>query len=96
MDVSITQGGCVETSQPTTHYDPVFTYAGVTHYCVPNIPSAVARTATHALVGSSWPIIEEVAELGPDIAIARNRMIARGTWTHRGQMLQQIVDPQDA
>jgi alanine dehydrogenase len=95
MDVSITQGGCVETSQPTTHNDPIFTRAGITHYCVPNIPAAVARTATHALVSSAWPIIEQIAELGPDIAIASNRTIARGTWTHRGQMLQQILDPQD-
>ena len=95
MDVSITQGGCVETSQPTTHRDPIFTYADVMHYCVPNIPAAVARTATHALVASAWPIVEEVVARGPEIAIASNRMIARGTWTHRGEMLQQVVDPQE-
>ncbi|HEX9371092.1 MAG TPA: alanine dehydrogenase [Roseiflexaceae bacterium] len=96
IDVSITQGGCVETSQPTTHHDPVFTYAGITHYCVPNIPSAVARTATHALVNSSWPIIEALAGLGPDVAIAQSSTIARGTWTHRGEMVQQIIEPNES
>ncbi len=93
MDVSITQGGCVETSRPTTHHDPVFTYANIIHYCVPNIPAAVARTATHALVNATWPLIELVARLGPDMAINVNSTITRGVWTHRGKIIQSLDMP---
>lgn len=93
MDVSITQGGCVETSRPTTLRDPVFTYADITHYCVPNIPAAVARTTTKALANSTWPIIEMIAEMGIDKTIEQNRAIARGVWTHRGELVQQSVSP---
>jgi alanine dehydrogenase len=90
MDVSITQGGCVATSRPTTHHDPVFTHTGIVHYCVPNIPAAVARTATHALVNSSWPFIEMIAGRGPDIAMVSSQAIARGVWTHRGELMQHL------
>ena len=57
MDVSIDQGGCVETSRPTTHDNPTFVEEGVIHYCVPNIPGVVARTATHAYLNAAWPYI---------------------------------------
>jgi len=90
MDVSITQGGCVETSRPTTHHDPIFIHANIIHYCVPNIPAAVARTATHALVNITWPIIELLASLGPDRAINTNPTINRGVWTHRGKIIQSL------
>ena len=91
MDVSITQGGCVETSRPTTHRDPVFFHDGIIHYCVPNIPAAVARTATHALTNSTWPIIETIATHGPDAAMAQDSAIARGVWTHRGELVQPLT-----
>jgi len=96
MDASITQGGCVETSRPTTHHDPVFSYANILHYCVPNIPAAVARTATHALVNTTWPIVELVARLGPDMAINANSAITRGVWTHRGKVIQSLQLPYGA
>jgi alanine dehydrogenase len=95
IDVSITQGGCVETSRPTVHRDPVFTYAGITHYCVPNIPAAVARTATYALTNITWPFIEQIAEFGPDVAIVKDRALMRGVWTHRGQLLQSLHSPRE-
>ncbi|MBK9941758.1 MAG: alanine dehydrogenase [Kouleothrix sp.] len=88
MDVSINQGGCVATSRPTSHADPVFRHAGITHYCVPNIPAAVARTATHALANITWPFIEHIVSRGTDQAIAENRAVARGVWTHRGELVQ--------
>jgi alanine dehydrogenase len=62
LDVSIDQGGCVETSRPTTLSDPVFMKHGVTHYCVPNIPSSVARTASQALNNVVLPFVEELGE----------------------------------
>ena len=62
IDLSIDQGGCVETSRPTTLSDPVFKKHGVTHYCVPNIPSSVARTASHALNNAILSFVEDIAE----------------------------------
>ena len=55
VDVAVDQGGCVETTHPTTHADPIFTVDGVVHYCVANIPGAVARTSTLALVNATLP-----------------------------------------
>lgn len=64
MDVSIDEGGCIETSRPTTHDRPVYVEEGVLHYCVPNIPAAAARTATHAFVNSAMLYIMEIADKG--------------------------------
>ncbi len=64
MDLSIDGGGCVETSRPTTHERPVYIEEGILHYCVPNMPGAVARTATHAFVNSAMPYIIEMADGG--------------------------------
>ena len=88
MDVSINGGGCVASSRPTSHADPVFRYAGITHYCVPNIPAAVARTATHALTNIAWPFIEHIVSRGVDQALIENQAVARGVWTHRGELVQ--------
>ena len=55
VDIAIDQGGCAETSRPTTHHDPVFVEEGVTHYCVANMPGAYARTATQALANTTLP-----------------------------------------
>ncbi len=93
MDVSITQGGCVETSRPTSLREPVFTYANVTHYCVPNIPAAMARTTTQALANSTWPFIEMIAERGLEATIEENRAIARGVWTYQGELTQRAASP---
>ena len=68
MDISIDQGGCVETSKPTTHDDPVFIENDVVHYCVTNMPGAVPLTATLALNQATLPYIEKIANLGVDQA----------------------------
>lgn len=86
IDISIDQGGCVETSRPTTHEKPVFVEEDVIHYCVPNMPGAVARTATHAFQNVAIQFIEEVAEVGIDKAINKNEAIAAGINTHKGKI----------
>jgi alanine dehydrogenase len=78
MDISIDEGGCVETSRPTTHEKPTFIEEGVIHYAVPNIPSAVARTSTYAFLNAAYPYILEIANKGIDQAIRDNRAIDRG------------------
>lgn len=65
VDVSIDQGGCVETARPTTHGDPVYLVDGVVHYCVTNIPGAVSCTSTHALCNATLPYVRQLARLGP-------------------------------
>jgi alanine dehydrogenase len=64
VDIAIDQGGCCETSRPTTHHDPIFTEEGVTHYCVANMPAAYARTATQALTNVTYRYIETLADHG--------------------------------
>ncbi len=64
MDISIDQGGCVETSRPTTYQNPTYIEEGVIHYCVPNMTGVVARTTTHAINNAAWPYIREIAEKG--------------------------------
>ena len=69
MDISIDEGGCVETSRPTTHENPTFIEEGVIHYCVPNMPSVVARTATMPFSMRPMPFIQELANKGIEPAI---------------------------
>ncbi len=78
MDVSIDQGGAVETSHPTTHSDPVFVKHGIIHYAVPNIPSAVARTASYALNNVVLPFVRKMEELGVTEALRADPVLARG------------------
>jgi alanine dehydrogenase len=85
MDISIDQGGCIETSRPTTHEHPTFIKEGVIHYCVPNIPGVVARTATYAFTNAALPYILEVANKGIESAIADNPALERAINTHRGE-----------
>lgn len=87
MDISIDEGGCVETSRPTTHERPTFIEEGVIHYCVPNIPGVVARTATHAFVNAAFSFIMEIANKGIEAAIRENPAIERGVSTHRGKLV---------
>jgi len=80
VDVSIDQGGCFETSRPTTHSDPTYEVDGVTHYCVANMPGAVPITSTYALTNATLPYILEIAEHGPDhlrggINVANGRVV---------------------
>src|ERR1700755_3116214 len=64
VDIAIDQGGCVETSRPTTHHDPIFVEEDVIHYCVANMPAAYARTATQALTNVTYRYIETIADYG--------------------------------
>jgi alanine dehydrogenase len=87
MDLSIDEGGCVETSRPTTHDRPTFIEEGVTHYCVPNIPGVVARTSTHAYISAALPFILELANKGVDAALQENPAITHGLDTYQGKLV---------
>jgi alanine dehydrogenase len=84
MDISIDQGGCVETSRPTTHGTPTFIEENIIHYCVPNMTSIVARTATHAFNNAAWPFIQAAADQGLDAALASMPALQRGVTIRRG------------
>jgi len=87
LDVSIDQGGSVETSRPTTHHDPTFIEEDVIHYCVPNMTSVVARTATHALNVAAWPLMWEIARNGIEKALADSPALRRGVATQDGKIV---------
>jgi alanine dehydrogenase len=87
IDVSIDQGGCSETSRPTTHDHPTYVEEGVLHYCVPNMPGVVARTATHAFVNAAMPYILELTNLGVAEAIKQNPAIEKAVNTHDGKLV---------
>ena len=78
VDVSIDQGGCFETSRPTTHSDPVYEVDGVLHYCVANMPGAVPVTSTRALTNATLPYILHVADKGVAVAAQENPGLAKG------------------
>jgi alanine dehydrogenase len=86
MDMSIDQGGCVATSRPTTHDDPVFVAEDVLHYCVLNMPGVVGRTATHAFLNAAWPYIMRVVEAGLSPAAAADPTFKRGVIMTQGQL----------
>jgi len=85
IDISIDQGGCSETSRPTTHEQPSYIEENVVHYCVPNMPGVVARTATHGFVNAAITYILEIADLGVDKAI-ENPAIEAGVNTYKGEL----------
>jgi alanine dehydrogenase len=87
LDMSIDQGGCVETSRPTTHRSPTFVEEGIIHCCVPNFPSVVARTATHAFNNAAWPYVQTIARLGVDAALETTPALARGVNTRHGEVV---------
>jgi len=89
IDVSIDEGGCVETSRPTTHEHPIFIEEGILHYCVPNMPGAVARTAMHAFVNSAMPYIIEIAALGTE-SLLSNPSLEPAVNTHEGRLLNLV------
>jgi alanine dehydrogenase len=78
VDVAIDQGGCFETSKPTTHADPIYTVDGVVHYCVANMPGAVAKTSTLALTNATLPYAVEIANKGWKKAMKENTEIKHG------------------
>jgi alanine dehydrogenase len=87
IDLSIDQGGCLETSRPTSHDRPTYVEEGVIHYCVPNISSVVARTASHVFFNAAIPFILELAEQGIDAAIQHNDALRRAVNTHQGRLV---------
>jgi alanine dehydrogenase len=91
VDASIDQGGCVETSRPTTLADPVFVRHDVIHYCVPNIPSAVPRTSSTALSNAILPYLMNLGERGVQRALQSDPGLARGVTTFRGACVQPAI-----
>jgi alanine dehydrogenase len=86
IDVAVDQGGCVETSHPTTHSDPIFLVDGVIHYCVANMPGAVPRTSTYALSNATLSYITRLAAHGVEGALAQDAGLARGINTYQGHV----------
>jgi alanine dehydrogenase len=91
VDVAIDQGGCFETSHPTTHADPVFEVDGILHYCVANMPGAVPVTATRALTNATLPYVRRLAERGADAALAGDPGFARGLNIKDGEIVYEPV-----
>ena len=91
VDISIDQGGCVETSRPTTHLDPVYVEEGVTHYCVANMPAAYARTATQALTNVTFRYLELLANLGLEGACKKQPALIGGINTRDGRLTCKAV-----
>ncbi len=91
VDIAIDQGGCFETSRPTTHDDPVYEIDGVIHYCVANMPGAVARTSTFALNNATLPFILKLANLGAEKAMAADPHLAAGLNVSGGKIRNQPV-----
>ena len=85
VDVAVDQGGCVETSRPTTHSDPVYEVDGVVHYCVANMPGAVPVTATRALGNATLPYVLRIADEGLDAALAADPGWKRGSTSGTGR-----------
>jgi alanine dehydrogenase len=91
VDIAIDQGGCAETSRPTTHADPTYEVDGVIHYCVTNMPGAVARTTTHALNNATQPNALALADKGWKAAIEADPGLAEGLNVAHGKLTYQAV-----
>jgi alanine dehydrogenase len=91
VDISIDQGGCFETSRPTTHAEPTFVVDGVVHYCVTNMPGAVPRTSTFALTNATLPYVRQLADLGVEKALAADPHLAAGLNVHAGAITCEAV-----
>lgn len=91
VDIAIDQGGCVESSIPTTHSDPVFKAGGVVHYCVTNMPGAVSRTSTFALTNATAPFVLDIAKDGLEKTLSQNRALKRGVNTYMGKLVNKEV-----
>ena len=91
VDVAIDQGGCFETSHPTTHADPVYTVDGIVHYCVANIPGAVPQTSTLALTNATLPYVLELADKGWKEACKEDKTLYPGLNIIEGQIVYPAV-----
>jgi alanine dehydrogenase len=91
VDVAVDQGGCVETSRPTSHSHPTFSVGGVVHYCVVNMPGAVSRTSTFALTNVTFPYAMAIANKGWRQALRDDPALARGLNTCDGKVTHPAV-----
>jgi alanine dehydrogenase len=91
VDVAIDQGGCVETSRPTTHREPTYLVDGVVHYCVTNMPGAVGRTSTYALCNVTLPYVLQLVKHGWRTLAAADAGIAEGVNIDQGRVTNQAV-----
>ena len=91
VDISIDQGGCFETSRPTTHSQPTYLVDGIVHYCVTNIPGAVPVTSTRALTNATIEYVTRLADLGPETALDQDPRFARGLNVAKGQIVHHVV-----
>jgi alanine dehydrogenase len=91
VDISIDQGGCFATSRPTTYSDPVYFVHDVLHFCVRNLPGAVPRTSTYSLANVTLPFVQEIANLGLQEAVRRDRTLAKGVNVIQGRVTSQPV-----
>ena len=91
IDVAVDQGGCIETSHPTTHSDPTFLVDGVIHYCVANMPGAVPRTSTYALSNATLPYVCKLANTGITAAIKADAALAKGVNIRAGKIAYRSV-----
>ncbi|MFA7384033.1 MAG: alanine dehydrogenase [Desulfurivibrionaceae bacterium] len=91
VDVAIDQGGCAETSRPTTHADPVYEVDGILHYCVANMPGAVPRTSTFALTNATLPYALTIANKGFTRAMREDRTLLRGVNVYQGKLASREV-----
>jgi alanine dehydrogenase len=87
VDVSVDQGGCIETIRPTSHSQPTYKLGEVIHYGVPNMPGAVPRTSTFALTNTTLPYVQEIAELGPDAAVRAHPSLYSGANVWSGEVV---------
>jgi alanine dehydrogenase len=91
VDIAIDQGGCFESSHPTTHADPTFVLDGIVHYCVTNMPGAVPRTSTQALCNATLPYVRAIATFGAQQAMERDRHLAAGLNVQAGRIVHAAV-----
>jgi alanine dehydrogenase len=91
IDVAVDQGGCIETSHPTSHSTPTYEIEGVIHYAVPNMPGAVPRTATYALSNATLPYIQRLADMGVEDAVRSDPALFKGVNTYGGHIVYRAV-----
>jgi alanine dehydrogenase len=91
IDLSIDMGGCFETSRPTSFPEPTYEVDGILHFCVPNLPSVAARSATQALTNALLPYLLELGRHGVDDALERCPDLRRGTYLHRGRCVKESL-----
>ena len=92
VDMSIEHGGCIETSGPTTHENPTYVYNGVIHYCVPNVPSRVARTASIAYSNLFTPLFDKISRAGGfNAAIKNDKGLRHGVYVYNGVLTKRVI-----